>query len=387
MIETESRADRPLSYEDLRRFLLLVVSMCLLTVVAVALAKIVSLFVVVLFLAMVLNPIVVWLEKRGLRRGLAVVLVMLGLVGIVIGLGFLVVPPMIDQVNELGQKAPQYRAGIEQQLHNITARFPMLRRPLHDFQTVDDLQGQLQAWFQKNGAGVGGQLLTQTIGFLGGLAYGVLALLLTTFVLSNPKPLVTGFLSVIPDRHREAAGRSLARMSDQMVGWTRATLINGVLTGVSTAILLWIIGVQPVLVFGVLSFFGEFVPNIGPVVASLPALFVAASMGTTKFLLTGAAILFVQQVESNLLVPFIMGRELELHPVTIVFFALGMGSLFGFAGAILAVPAAVLAKILVDEFYIKPNAVPVESLEKRSEILVQERQWPGDNADNDAVTA
>ena len=60
MIETESRTHRPLSYEDLRRFLLLVVSMCLLTVVAVALAKIVSLFVVVFFLAMVLNPIVVW---------------------------------------------------------------------------------------------------------------------------------------------------------------------------------------------------------------------------------------------------------------------------------------------------------------------------------------
>jgi predicted PurR-regulated permease PerM len=101
-------------------------------------------------------------------------------------------------------------------------------------------------------------------------------------------------------------------------------------------------------------------------------------MGGQKFIFTGLAILIVQQVESNFLVPFIMGRELELHPVAIVFFALGMGSLFGFAGAILAVPAAVLAKILVDEFYIKPNAVPLESLERRSEVLLQERQWPED---------
>jgi len=160
-----------------------------------------------------------------------------------------------------------------------------------------------------------------------------------------------------------------------MLAWIRATLINGVLTGVSTAVLLYFIGIPSVIVFGVLSFFGEFVPNLGPIAASLPALFVAAGLGTQKFLLTLAAILFVQQVESNVLVPFIMGRELDLHPVTIVFFALGMGALFGISGAILAVPLAAVVKVLVDEFVYKPNQVPMEAIERNADVLVKERQW------------
>ena len=89
---------------------------------------------------------------------------------------------------------------------------------------------------------------------------------------------------------------------------------------------MWSIGVKPALVFGALSFFGEFIPNIGPFIAAVPALFVAAGMGGKTFLLAGAAILFVQQVESNLLVPFIMGKQLELHPFSIIFFALAFGA-------------------------------------------------------------
>ena len=88
---------------------------------------------------------------------------------------------------------------------------------------------------------------------------------------------------------------------------------------------------------------------------AVPALFVALNLGATKFWLTLLAILFVQQVESNLLVPFVMGKELKLHPVTILFFTLAMASLFGLAGAILALPAAALTRILLDEFYLRPS--------------------------------
>ena len=103
-------------------------------------------------------------------------------------------------------------------------------------------------------------------------------------------------------------------------------------------------------------------------------------MGGQTFLLAGAAILFVQQVESNLLVPFIMGRQLELHPFSIIFFALAFGSLFGFAGAILAVPAAAVVKVLFDEFYLQPNRVPEPEISGRSEILVREREWRAPDA-------
>jgi len=221
----------------------------------------------------------------------------------------------------------------------------------------------------------GNRVLSFTFAFLGGIFTLLISLLLLAFLLSNPQPLVAGFLSVVPARHREATGRSIARIENQMVAWMRATLINGALTGVQTGILLYFIGLPSAIVFAALAFFGEFVPNIGPLVTALPALFVSAGVGTKEFLLTLGAILFVQLVSTNLLVPIIMGRELELHPVTIVFFALSMGALFGVAGAVLAVPLAAIAKVLVDEFLIKPNAVPSEDLQNRANWLVSDRKW------------
>src|SRR5271170_6523946 len=105
-----------------------------------------------------------------------------------------------------------------------------------------------------------------------------------------------------------------------MAAWARGVVINGTISAVTTGLLLGFIGVQPALVFGFIAFLGEFVPMVGPVLTSIPALFVALSMGVDKFGLALLVVLFVQQVETNILVPFILGKSMELNPVSILFF-------------------------------------------------------------------
>ena len=377
----------PLCYADLRRFLVLLLGLGLATILVRALGDLLMLFVVAFFVAMVLNPLVSWMERRGIKRGLAVLLTLIGLLGIVVGVGFLVVPPVVEQATTLVKQVGQNSEKVQQQAVGLLDRFPALRQLLppeirdsKNFDTISKeltpfIQDRLRGFVQSAGPGVGKNVVATTLGLIGGVFTGILGLLLVAFILGNPRPLATGFLAAVPAKHRDAAGRSIARIESQMLAWIRATLINGILTGVSTAALLYFIGLPSVAVFGVLSFFGEFVPNIGPIATSLPALFVAAGLGSTKFFLTLAAILFVQQVESNLLVPFIMGRELDLHPVTIVFFALGMGALFGVAGAILAVPLAAVVKVLVDEFVFQPNKVPMDEIAAKTENLISRREW------------
>ena len=374
---------RPANYEDLRRFLFLILAFAGVAYLVASLGQLVMLFVVVFFLAAVLNPVVVWLEKRRLPRGIAVALVMLGLIGVLVGVGFLVVPPIIEQSSELAKNSQTYSRNIALQLQTVLDRFPQLQSLLPEkVQEADNLKQvgkalspQFENWVKTHSGDLTGFVITSLRALAGGVLTFLLALLLTVFILLNPAPLVSGFLCAVPARYRDAAGRSVARIQTQMLAWIRATLINGAITGVSTGILLAIIGVQPALVFGALAFFGEFIPNIGPFIAAAPALFVAAGMGGQTFLLAGAAILFVQQVESNVLVPFVMGKQLELHPFSIIFFALAFGSLFGLAGAILAVPAAAVVKVLFDEFYLQPNRVPAEEISDRSEVLVKERAW------------
>jgi predicted PurR-regulated permease PerM len=179
-----------------------------------------------------------------------------------------------------------------------------------------------------------------------------LCLLVLVFLLLNPQPLVSSFLEVVSPRYRSQARRALVRMIEQMNAWARGVLINGIITAITTGLLLAWIGVQPAYVFGVFAFMGELVPIIGPVVVAIPALLVAASMGISHFLLALLAILFVQQVETNILIPFVMGKQMDLHPVIIMFFTLAMGTLFGIVGAFLVMPAAALCKILIGEFYL-----------------------------------
>ena len=198
----------------------------------------------------------------------------------------------------------------------------------------------------------------------------VLGFLLLMFTLANPQALVGGLLSIAPENHREATRRSLARVFMQMTGWARATMMNGTITGVLTGVGLTMVGVQPALVFGICAFFGEFVPNVGPLVAAAPAIFVALSMGPEKAMAALGVIIFVQAIASNAINPLIMGREMKLHPVSITFFALAMGKLFGVAGAILAVPAAATSKILIEEFYLLPRGVSETTVEEQARGIV-----------------
>src|SRR5439155_435697 len=137
----------------------------------------------------------------------------------------------------------------------------------------------------------------------------------------------------------------------KLPGRSRGVAINGVITGLSIGVLLWLIGVQPALMFGVFAFLGEFLPNIGAFLVSIPILLVALSLGATKFWLALGVIVLVYQVELNVLVPGVLGKEMRLHPVNILFFTLATATMFGLLGVFLAVPAAALVQIVIDEFY------------------------------------
>jgi predicted PurR-regulated permease PerM len=82
------------------------------------------------------------------------------------------------------------------------------------------------------------------------------------------------------------------------------------------------------------------------------------------------AVLFVQQVETNVLVPFILGKSMELNPVSILFFTLAMSSLFGLTGAVLAVPAAALFKIVLDEFYLRHHLPDEDQIRSQAKQII-----------------
>jgi predicted PurR-regulated permease PerM len=362
--QQEHDAHGPFTYRDARRLLILIVILIVGWLLLRALVPVLLLFGIVILLAMVLNPLVIALERRRIPRPIGVALVLIALATIVVLVVAVAVPTFTNELQSLIQRLPGAWQSIRDRIADFAERYPALQNALPQADQIATTVGN-QAGTMAN------VLLRSTLGVVGGVFVFVFSLLVLIFVLANPKPLVTGYLALVPDRHRDKARRTLVRMMDQMTAWARGVAINGVITGASTGILLWAVGVQPAFVFGVLAFFGEFLPNIGPVLVAFPVLFVALSISLTKFWLALAAILFVQQIEVNFLVPYILGREMRLNPVMILFFTVAMGWLFGLAGAILALPAAALTKIAIEEFYLRPRRVDYAPLEREAGRIVR----------------
>jgi putative permease len=357
----------PLTYTDLKRWLGLFVLLIAAALLMWALKSILLLFAVVFLVAMVLNPIVAFLERRHIHRGLAVALLALVFAAVfTLALSFLI-PPLLTQVDELIRKTPDAWNRVQAQLQAFGQRYPSIQQAIPEadkvLNTVEARAGDLLRL-----------LFESSFRIVGGVFGSIFALLLLVFVLINPQPLVVRFLTLIPDHYREASHRTLLRLTQQMAAWARGVVINGTISAVTTGLLLWFIGVQPALVFGFIAFLGEFVPMIGPVLTSIPALFVALSIGVDKFGLALLAVLFVQQVETNVLVPFILGKSMELNPVSILFFTLAMSTLFGLTGAVLAVPAAALLKIVIEEFYLRHRLLNEDQIRKQAtEIVLGEK--------------
>ena len=353
----------PLTYADLKRWLGLVVLIALAALLGWALHSILLLFAVVFLVAMVLNPIVAFLENKGIRRGLAVALVAIAFVALLaLAMSFLI-PPLLAQIDELVRKTPAAWTRVQTQVQAYGERYPSIQQAIPEADKVLNTVGARAGDLMR-------LLFESSFRIVGGLFGGVFAVLLLVFILSNPQPLVVRFLTLVPERQREPARRTLLRLTQQMAAWARGVVINGTISALTTGLLLWFIGVQPALVFGFIAFLGEFVPMIGPVLTSIPALFVALSLGVDKFGLALLAVLFVQQVETNILVPFILGKSMELNPVSILFFTLAMSSLFGLTGAVLAVPAAALFKIVIDEFYLGHHSLDQDQIQSQAKQIV-----------------
>ena len=354
----------PLSYRGARRLVWIVFLLIVAWFVLRSLQPVILLFALVFLLAMVLNPIVVWLQKHHVPRTASVIFLVLALLAITATVIVFAIPPIARQGQELVHNAPKVWQGIRSRIESVAQNYPAVREALP---RTDEVAGKVGA-----AAGtVGNILIRSTIGLVGGAVSIVFAVLLLVFVLANPRPIVAAYLALAPDRYREQAHRTLARLMRQMTAWARGVAINGVITGVSIGVLLWLIGVQPALMFGVFGFLGEFLPNIGAFLVSIPILLVALSLGATKFWLALGVILLVYQIELNVLVPGVLGKEMRLHPVNILFFTFATATMFGLLGVVLAVPAAALVQIVVDEFYLQPRNPDYTALDREADALVK----------------
>jgi predicted PurR-regulated permease PerM len=343
-------------------------------------------FLLVFILAAVFNPVVVWFHRRGVPRIASAMFLAIGILGGMALLGWLVLPPLGRELGQLFQNLPSKQDRLQNYYQDLIHRFPILANQLPEPQ-------QLAARIGPQLTRLASQFGHYTLNVVMGLVSMLILLVLVVFTLANPAPLVAGLLAAAPARLERRVENALRRSLEQLKNWAFGSLQLGVIVGLMCAVGLWLVGKVThhpfpyILLFSVIAGIGEMIPNIGPLLSAMPPVLIALTIDPMLGLWVALLFLVIQQTENNLIVPLVMGKSLDLHPVSLIFTVLVMGSLFGLLGAILAVPVAAILKVCWEEFYLIPRGRNVEELHRvANEIVANEthtaeaHQPPGESS-------
>jgi predicted PurR-regulated permease PerM len=204
------------------------------------------------------------------------------------------------------------------------------------------------------------------------LSFAVVILITTVYAVARPAPLVDGFVSLFPARQRQRVREILGEMYSSVQRWFLGQLTSMTIIGLLFTVAMFIIGIPFALLLGIFSGLISFVPYIGPMVSVIPPVLLALTGNPIDALWVILAYLGIQAIEGNLVQPIVMSRAVHLHPVTLVFALLTMGTLFGFVGVFLAIPLVAALHVLLRELWIErmdragtdPNPPKEEPAEK-----------------------
>ena len=342
------------------------------------LAPVVSVVVVALVLVGTFDPLVAWLERRGLRRGRALVLVFvlaaLGIAGFVL----LMVPPLIAQVLHLIEGAPKMREHV---IHSLEA-YPW-SRPLIEAIRVLPLDHA--------SARAGTAMLGYSMDMFEAIGYGISTLVLAIYLLADPARAKGLAYAVVPRHHHVKLAKILLELKVIVGGYMRGQLITSLAIAVFVFALLTILDADNALPIALFAALTDILPFVGGYVASTPVVIAVSPHGATQALVVAGLMLLYQEFESRILVPRVYGRVLRMTPAIVLVALLVGGTLAGILGALLALPIAAGVQMLIRELRVDlPGDTPAtEETHLRDEraITIYEHLAEGTTAADAGVIA
>lgn len=305
------------------------------------LAQIVRWLVISLFLAVAISPLVGWLSSRRVPRVLAILLVYLGLILVFAGLGALVVPPLVDQIQALvAAVTERARApgGLDQAAEELAGRYG-----LEGY--VDTLRAQARALPGQLSVAAG-PLLTVTRGIFGSVTALISILLLTFFLLLDTDRFIAAGLTLFNPAQRPRLRRLLNQSANAIHGYVNGNLAISLIAGVSSFVAMTVLGMPYAVALALVVALFDLIPLIGGTLGAAIVVLVALFVNPVTAGILAVFFLVYQQVENNLLQPMVYGRGVSLHPLAIFLAVLAGGQLLGILGALLAIPIAEIIRIL-----------------------------------------
>jgi predicted PurR-regulated permease PerM len=271
-------------------------------------------------------------------RWMAILILYLMIIGTIVGIGFLIVPPIVQQARQLATEIP----GMLDRASQFLISKGIIDHPITWKEAVQ------QAPVAGSSDAVG-TVLGAVVGVVGGLAGFLGILILTFYLLVETDQLRSLMLHLFPRTRRTKVAAASADITVKVSAWLGGQLLLGAIIGVTSAIGMWMLGIPFFYVLALISGIGEMIPVVGPVLAAIPAVAVAASVSYEKVIFVAIFFIIQQQIENHILVPKLMERQVGVSAVTVIIALMIGGSLLGILGAILAVPTAAILQVVFAE--------------------------------------
>jgi predicted PurR-regulated permease PerM len=275
---------------------------------------------------------------RRFPRWLAILVLYLFMIGVVTGLGFMIVPALVEQARQLWLATPDM---LERGQAFLISK-GILKGPIawSDLVQHSPLGGSTEAV---------GTVFGALLGLLGGL-FGLFTILILTFyLLIESEKLFAAFVRLFRRGDRDRVAEVSREITVKVSAWLGGQLVLGLIIGVTSAVGLWLLGIPYFYVLALISGVGELIPVVGPILSSLPAIAVASTISVQKVVLVIVFFIVQQQFENHVLVPKVMERQVGISPVIVIAALLVGGKLLGILGAILAVPTAAILQVVIAE--------------------------------------
>ncbi len=290
-------------------------------------------------------------RKARLPEGISLFLAVLTVL-LVVGIALaLFGAQLVNQYEQIRETLPKAWAALQQRLQGF------------------GLSGQLNQ-LKSGGSGFVSNAGSFVMSLGGGLADALLIVVGGVFLAASPRFYRAGLIKLVPEQRRGLTADAIEDSGTALRLWLKAQLVTMAAVGIATGLGLWLVGVDNALAFGLLAALLEFIPFIGPILAAIPAILIAAAVDPQSALWVAGVYLVVQQLEGNVFSPLLQQWAVDLPGAVLLFSLLAMGTLFGALGVIFAAPLTVVLYVLVKKLYVREaldTATPIPGEDQQQE--------------------
>lgn len=299
----------------------------------------------------ILNPIVDFMEKKGVRRNIGITILFIFFIGLT-ALGIIVILPKIEiQFKNFIENWPNYWRIVETKINEFL-KSPSFENSNYQIESslresLNSITGMIKDITKNTFSGIG-----DIVGKFTNLLITLVTVPFILFYLLKDGKKIGNFIkNIIPNKFKKKTMTILKDVNNQLSTYVRGQITVALIVSIMFIIGFSIIGLKYSMTLGILAGILNLIPYVGSALATIPALLIALVEGPKMLMAVIIIFILEQFIEGRFISPLILGSQLDIHPITIIFVLLSAGKIFGVMGVIIGIPVYVTIKVIVIHYF------------------------------------